>query len=228
LERPRFRQAVGDLVAELLARYRERARFYPRLWMGLADLLGVIDRDRIVAALRAGLREVAEDPDHPLRPQILDAVAELPGRLRDDPELAARAEAAKDALLASAGMGELLRDLAAVLHRALARDLATPDSAVAGWLVDRLEAARVAAVEDAGLRSELEAWIKRQAVGLVERHHGRLAAFIERGIHALGPAGAVRLVEEHAGDDLQYIRVNGTVVGGLAGGAIYLVHRLLA
>ena len=38
---------------------------------------------------------------------------------------------------------------------------------------------------------------------------------------ALGPEGAVRLIEEHAGDDLQYIRVNGTVVGGLAGGAIY-------
>ena len=45
---------------------------------------------------------------------------------------------------------------------------------------------------------------------------------------ALGPEGAVRLIEEHAGDDLQYIRVNGTVVGGLAGGAIYLVHLLVA
>jgi uncharacterized membrane-anchored protein YjiN (DUF445 family) len=44
---------------------------------------------------------------------------------------------------------------------------------------------------------------------------------------ALGPDGAVRLIEEHAGDDLQYIRVNGTVVGGLAGGAIYGVHLLL-
>lgn len=44
---------------------------------------------------------------------------------------------------------------------------------------------------------------------------------------ALGPQGAVRLIEEHAGDDLQYIRVNGTVVGGLAGGALYGLHLLL-
>ena len=61
----------------------------------------------------------------------------------------------------------------------------------------------------------------------LERHHARLAGFIEKGVLALGPEGAVRLVEEHAGDDLQYIRVNGTVVGGLAGGAIYAIHLLL-
>jgi len=73
----------------------------------------------------------------------------------------------------------------------------------------------------------LDRWLKRQAVAVVERYKNRVAAFIERGVHALGPDGAVRLIEEHAGDDLQYIRVNGTVVGGLAGGAIYAVHLLL-
>ena len=62
---------------------------------------------------------------------------------------------------------------------------------------------------------------------VVERYHDRIRALIERGVHALGPEGAVRLIEEHAGDDLQYIRVNGTVVGGLAGGAIYAIHLLL-
>jgi len=46
-------------------------------------------------------------------------------------------------------------------------------------------------------------------------------------VRALGPEGAVRLIEEHAGDDLQYIRVNGTVVGGLAGGLLYAVHLLM-
>ena len=69
--------------------------------------------------------------------------------------------------------------------------------------------------------------MKARVTELVDRHHGRMAAFIENGVRALGPEGAVRLIEEHAGDDLQYIRVNGTLVGGLAGGAIYGVHLLL-
>ncbi len=68
---------------------------------------------------------------------------------------------------------------------------------------------------------------KARLTELIERHHGRIAEFIENGVRALGPEGAVRLIEEHAGDDLQFIRVNGTVVGGLAGGAIYAIHLML-
>ena len=69
--------------------------------------------------------------------------------------------------------------------------------------------------------------MKARVIETVERYHQRLAGFIENGVLALGPEGAVRLIEEHAGDDLQFIRVNGTVVGGLAGGLLYLVHLLL-
>jgi uncharacterized membrane-anchored protein YjiN (DUF445 family) len=78
-----------------------------------------------------------------------------------------------------------------------------------------------------GARARSGPLAETEAVAVVERYKDRVAAFIERDVHALGPDGAVRLIEEHAGDDLQYIRVNGTVVGGLAGGAIYAVHLLL-
>jgi len=110
---------------------------------------------------------------------------------------------------------------------ALVADLAGPRSETAAWLVERLERARRALVADAGLRGEIDRWVKARVIELVERHHDRLATFIEKGVLALGPEGAVRLIEEHAGDDLQYIRVNGTVVGGLAGGLLYAIHLLL-
>jgi uncharacterized membrane-anchored protein YjiN (DUF445 family) len=94
-------------------------------------------------------------------------------------------------------------------------------------VVDRLDRWRRALLEDAALRADLDRWAKARAAEVVERHHGRIAGFIENGVHALGPEGAVSLVEEHAGDDLQFIRVNGTVVGGLAGGLLYALHLLL-
>ena len=189
MERPEFRAAVSDVVDDLLARYRERLGVYPRLWMGLASLLGVLDRDRLVAALHAGLREVAKDREHPLRRQAVEVLADLERRLTGDATLASRVEAAK---------------------------------------AERLDRARQALIEDAELRRELDGWAKARLQDLVERHHARIAGFIENGVRALGPEGAVRMIEEHAGDDLQFIRVNGTVVGGLAGGAIYLVHLLVA
>ncbi len=227
MERPEFRRAVTEVVDELVERYRARLGVYPRLWIGLAEVLGVLDRERLVAALHAGLREVASDPAHPLRARVLEVLADLERRLAHDPALVARVEHAGRELLATPEVAALLEDAAAALTRALRADLAAEESEIVAWLVDRLEEARHALASDAGLRADLDRWGKARLSELVERHHGRIASFIENGVRALGPEGAVRLIEEHAGDDLQYIRVNGTVVGGLAGGVIYAVHLLL-
>jgi uncharacterized membrane-anchored protein YjiN (DUF445 family) len=227
MDRPEFREAVGEVLADLLARYRERLGVYPRLWLGVASLLGVLDRDRLVVALHAGLREVAKDRDHPLRVQGVELLADLQRRLTADAGLVARVEAAKTELLEAPAVAALLDDAAAALSRTLRGALADESSELLAWLADRLDRARQALVADAGLRGELDAWAKARLSELVERHHARIAAFIENGVRALGPEGAVRLIEEHAGDDLQFIRVNGTVVGGLAGGLIYALHLLV-
>ena len=117
--------------------------------------------------------------------------------------------------------------VAHALRRALLADLQRPDSEAVGWVAERLERVRQALLTDADLRRRIEAWVKARVVEVVDRFHGRIATFIEKGVHALGPEGAVSLLEDHAGDDLQYIRVNGTVVGGLAGGLLYAIHLLL-
>jgi len=200
---------------------------YPRMWMGLAELLGVLDRERLVAALHAGLREVAKDRDHPLRMQGVEVLADLERRLTSDAALAERVEAAKTELLAAPAVATLLDEAATALTRTLRAELADERSELLAWLADRLDRARQALIADAELRGELDAWAKARLSELVERHHTRIASFIENGVRALGPEGAVRLIEEHAGDDLQFIRVNGTVVGGLAGGGIYAVHLIV-
>jgi uncharacterized membrane-anchored protein YjiN (DUF445 family) len=154
-------------------------------------------------------------------------LSELPGRLRAEPALAARIEAAKDELLESPAVARLLDDLAAGLRRSIVADLGADSSEVVAWITARLESARIALAEEEPVRRTLDRWLKERITEVLDRYHDRIARFIERGVHALGPEGAVRLIEEHAGDDLQYIRVNGTVVGGLAGGGLYAIHLLL-
>jgi uncharacterized membrane-anchored protein YjiN (DUF445 family) len=227
LDRPTFRETVGELVDDLLARYRERMGAYPRFWIGVASMLGLIDRERVLSALQAGLRQVAQEPDHPVRQRLMEAMGELPGRLRTDSRLAERVEAAKRDFLATPIATRVIEDTAAALHRILLADLERPRSEVRLWIVDRLDRARRALIADEDLRRQLDRWAKARVLEIVERHHERIAGFIENGVLALGPEGAVRLIEEHAGDDLQYIRVNGTVVGGLAGGLLYAIHLLL-
>jgi uncharacterized membrane-anchored protein YjiN (DUF445 family) len=227
LDRPDFRRAVGEVVDGVLQSYRAQMGAYPRFLIGLANAFGLIDRERLVGALGTALQRVADDPDEPLRRRLSAAVAELPDRLRADAGLAARVEAVKSELAASPVVTRLLEDAAAALRDALVADLDDARSAVIAWGSAQLDSARRRLASDDELRRELDRWAKRRLVELVEHYHDRIAWFIERGVHALGPEGAVRLIEEHAGDDLQYIRVNGTVVGGLAGGGIYAVHLLL-
>ncbi|HXU90702.1 MAG TPA: DUF445 domain-containing protein [Methylomirabilota bacterium] len=227
MDRPEFRTTIGEVIEDLLVRYRARLGVYPRFFIGLAELIGVLDRDRLVEALHSGLRQVAKDAEHPLRMRASEVVAEVEERLVRDAALAARVEVAKRQLLNTPAVATLLDDLAASLRRTLLVDLAAERSDAVAWIADRLERARQALVTDTVLRVEIAGWIRTRVAELVERYHGQIARFIENGVRALGPEGAVRLIEEHAGDDLQYIRVNGTVVGGLAGGAIYALHLLL-
>jgi uncharacterized membrane-anchored protein YjiN (DUF445 family) len=227
MERPEFRAAVADVIDDLLARYRERLGAYPRLWMGLASLLGLVDRDRLVAALHAGLREVARDRDHPLRMQGVELLTSLEQRLDSDTALGTRVEAAKAELLQAPAVVAMLDDAVAALTRTLRAELGDERSELLAWLTERLDRARRALIADVELRRKLDDWAKARTSELIERHHASIARFIENGVRALGPEGAVRLVEEHAGDDLQFIRVNGTVVGGLAGGVIYAAHLIV-
>jgi uncharacterized membrane-anchored protein YjiN (DUF445 family) len=227
LDRPAFRASAGDVVDELLARYREGMSLAPRLWIGVARLLGVIDRERFLTALQAGLRQIVGEPDHPVRQRLTDAITELPTRLRDDKRLAERVEAAKRDLLATPMATRVLEDAAAALHRTVLTDIERPRSEVRDWIVERLDRARRALAADDQLRGDLDRWAKARVLEAVERYHERIAEFIENGVRALGPDGAVRLIEEHAGDDLQYIRVNGTVVGGLAGGLLHAIRLAL-
>src|SRR5262249_4936089 len=212
LERPDVRATVAEVIDELLTRYRARMGVYPRLWITLAELLGVLDRERIVNALHSGLREVAKNPDHPLRERASEITADLEVRLTSDVALIARVEAAKNELLATPAVVTLLDDLAGSLRRTLLADLAAPRSQAPAGIAERLERAGQALVTDAALRTQVGDWLKARVSELVLRHHGRIAEFIANGVRALGPEGAVRLIEEHAGDDLQFIRVNGTVV----------------
>jgi uncharacterized membrane-anchored protein YjiN (DUF445 family) len=227
LERPEVKTALSDLVDEVVGRYRRRMTGYPGLLISLADVLGLIDRGRLASALMAALREIAEDREHPLRIRLAEMLAELPERLRSESELAARVEAVKDELVGSAVTTRLIEDAAAGLRRALVADLENDESDIAAWITARLDDVRQTLASDESLRRDLDRWFKDHITDLIERYHDRIAPFIERGVHALGPEGAVRLIEEHAGEDLQYIRVNGTVVGGLAGGALYALHLLV-
>ncbi len=227
LERPDFRATVGAVVDEVLADYRTRMGVYPRILMGLASTFGLIDRERIVAALHEALKKIGDDADDPLRRRLTETLAALPGRLRADPALAARIEAAKEELLASPAVARLLEDAAVGLRKIVIADrrpavragrAGSPSVSIARdrrWRTTPPCASRSIAGSRSGSPRR---WTATTTASRTSSSGASTRS---------APRARSGSIEEHAGDDLQFIRVNGTVVGGLAGGGLYAIHLLL-
>ena len=76
-------------------------------------------------------------------------------------------------------------------------------------------------------RPVTEAWIKSELASLLERYHGVIGSIVREKLQGLNDAGLVESLEDKVGDDLQWIRINGTVIGALVGIAQYLLLHLL-
>ena len=182
---------------------------------------------KFFAGVQGFLAEVAGDPDHELRHQLDIRVAELAVRLRTDPALIARGEQLKAELLehpeVRAWLDSLWRNTKASIL-AVADD---PDSDLRRRLDAGLERAGRSLQEDPVLQAKVNSWIEKVVSYLAEEYGHEIADLIATTVARWDGAEASRRIELQVGRDLQFIRINGTVVGGLAGLAIYSIGQLL-
>jgi uncharacterized membrane-anchored protein YjiN (DUF445 family) len=182
---------------------------------------------KFFAGVQGFLAEVAGDPDHELRHQLDVRVAELAVRLRTDPALIARGEQLKAELLehpeVRAWLDSLWRNTKASIL-AVADD---PDSDLRRRLDAALERAGRSLQEDPVLQAKVNGWIEKVVSYLAEEYGHEIADLIASTVARWDGAEASRRIELQVGRDLQFIRINGTVVGGLAGLAIYSIGQLL-
>ncbi|NHC43775.1 DUF445 domain-containing protein [Motilibacter aurantiacus] len=194
----------------------------------LASLFVTAKRaDRLLGGVIELLRAMEDDPHHQLRGVLERFLRSLATDLQQDPELAARV----DRLL-----GDVLDDpqtqnwLSGIVDGALQTAqtaLATPDSALRQRLTRLLMELGTRAVEDAEFQARLQRWSEQSVMYLVDNYAEEFTRLVRDTVAGWdGPATAHR-IELAAGRDLQFIRVNGTVVGALAGLVIHAVAVLL-
>jgi uncharacterized membrane-anchored protein YjiN (DUF445 family) len=169
---------------------------------------------------------VREDRDHELRRRFDEFVARFIAKLKNDPSLREKAEAVRNEILENPALGDYIGGLWQEFRAWLGEDLQRASSVTRqriGGMVrafgERLEADR-----------EIRQWIDEQILiaipPLVDEHRAKIGRFIEDQINDWQEKKLVDELERHIGPDLQYIRVNGTLVGGLAGLAIAALTQL--
>src|SRR5262249_1074345 len=187
---------------------------------------GVRKRLVVGACQAAGdqLSAAASDRDHPLRRAVLSAVARWAERLASG-EPAARdlAERLRGALLASLEAGPPVRDTPAPFPR----ELEHPRRALCRLIDRRLQAGIVEMLDAPDNRVTFDRWVRATADELLRRHHHQIGLTVRENLEALDTGTLVAMIEARVGNDLQFIRLNGAVVGGLVGLVLATAHWLL-
>ena len=181
---------------------------------------------KIVTGVERLLSEVREQPGHPVRMQFDRVLEEFIEGLKHSPEMIERAEKAKERLLEAPVVAELSGSLWDSTRKSLMR-YADPSGPSPAPLERGITAAAEAVLTSEALLAEIDASINNAIVNAVERYRPEIAALIERTVSEWDAEDATRRIEVAVGRDLQFIRINGTLVGGLVGLLLYLLSELV-
>ncbi len=176
---------------------------------------------KVAGGIEATLQEVAADPAHPMRERFNEAVAEFVERLRTSPEMLARGEAFKEELLEHPAVREYSAGLWADLKASVLRQSADPESGFRRRVGQAASRFGASLLEDEALLGKVNGWVEQAALYLVGQYRHEAGALIESTVAAWDPEDTTRKIELQIGRDLQFIRINGTLVGGLVGLLIY-------
>ncbi len=208
-------------MAEVIASEVKYLRF-----VGLDTVAGRYATNKLVSGVIHLIAEMAEDADHPLRRQFDTFVAGFILRLKDDPALREKVEAIKHELLASPALAGYLQGLWSLLLGWLRDDLGRPDST----LRERSAAAIRFVGEKLREDKEMQAWINEQLVATaprwIERYREDIRQYIIARVRDWNTEEMTRELEQNIGRDLQFIRVNGTLVGGMVGVLIHAATQV--
>jgi uncharacterized membrane-anchored protein YjiN (DUF445 family) len=213
---------LAEHFEELRDRFEAEApRWVPDIVYGRAF-------DRLYARLRERLAAMAADPDDETRQQFEGWIAGLPGRLETSPELLERGESIKRDVLGSA----LLRDWSSSLWKnakdTLRIQAADPESELRRRLADALAAGGRRLGSDTSLQESLERVVESGARALADQFHDELAGLVTGTIERWDAEQTSSQLELLLGRDLQFIRINGTVVGAGVGLALHAIAMALA
>jgi len=208
-----------EMVRQMI---RDKANAVVR-WTGLDDRLA----NSVLDGLYRLLAEVLVDPNHPLRRKIGEGLEKLAHDLQYDTAMRTKVEGMKNDLLGNPALGTWWNGVWERMRLALVAAARDPrgglDGAVTGMLGELGQALR----DDAALQQQINRFARRTAVGVATRYGGHIVQLVSETVKRWDARTVSDRIEGAVGRDLQFIRLNGTLVGGLVGLLIHLLDARL-
>ena len=203
-------ESIGGIVSGRMPR-----------WM--PDFVEKFVDERAHKEVLAFVRAVREDPAHPMRETIDRYLADLANDLQHDPLMIGRLEQLKVDLLESPRVREFAGEVWTSVKDTLETALGDPDSELRQGFRAAVVEVGIRLSTDAELAAKVDEWVTDAAAYVVRNYRHEIAGVITETVERWDPKETTEKLELQVGRDLQFIRINGTVVGALAGLAIYTV-----
>ena len=215
-------EEVQAHITDAIAREIKTLRY-----VGLDQVAAKLATRKIVAAVARTIGELAAEPDHPMRRRFDHFVDDFVVRLKLDPEFQQRGEQIRAELVAHPALGDYLHGLWGELLAWLHDDLGRNDSTIRRRIASMAGALGARLQGDEAIRRWINEQIEAAAPLAIERYREDIRRYIEERVGEWNAQEMTVELERHIGRDLQFIRINGTLVGGLVGLLIHTATQLL-
>jgi uncharacterized membrane-anchored protein YjiN (DUF445 family) len=210
--------ANEDLIRDMV---HQRAGKFLRM-VGLDEKLA----DAIVDGLRKLTIDMAVDPHHPLRAKAEEGLAHLADGLQHDPEMRAKVEDWKNEMIENEAVSAWLGGVWEKSRAGLLKGARDPDAALAGKFGEALRQLGETLQQEPRLKAAINQFARRATVGVVASYGDGIVKLVSETVRGWDARTISDRLEGAVGRDLQYIRINGTLVGGLVGLFIHSVEFL--
>ena len=166
------------------------------------------------------------DPAHPVRIKIEQALADLANDLQTKPETRERVEAMKVELLDNKSVSLWLDTLWQKGREAVIRAARNPDAAMAGKLGEVVQSMGQSLENDPRMKGAINMFARRAVAGMAASYGGSIVKLVSETVRRWDAQTITDRLETAVGRDLQYIRINGTLVGGLVGLGLHALDAL--
>jgi len=216
------RRFLNEAEPEIRAKVRDQTAW---LWqkLGVDDAIS----ERLITAAEEALAQIASDPQHAWRQRFSAMVVAYIAALRESPDYHARAERLKHSVLEHPLLAEYLEQVWAGVRERVRDDASAPHSRLQASLREAVQGIGAGILEDEAVADALNRWLRDVLFELVERRRTSVGALIAETVAKWDAGELTGRIELAIGRDLQYIRVNGTLIGGLIGVLIHVLSGVL-
>ena len=219
LQRPAAQRFItGKLHTWLKTEHRRLEKILPSAWLS--------EQGARVAtkAIISTIDDINEDPDHPLRKRFDAYVQQLIDDVKHDPQLALKLNSLRDSMLDNTVLHTYITHILDDLHARLEADLSRPDSRIQSHMATLLQDMAVTLKEKPEVSASINLYLTEAATYMGPQMSDFLTGHIKTTIENWDEQEMAEQIELNIGKDLQKVRINGTLVGGLIGGILYIIE----